>query len=798
MSTQNKFIKRVEKYHSDFFGFFNALNQEENKPLVHGDIMEIFKKFTDEHENNNEEFHESVEDLQESFSIGNTVYIDVREKIGLTRFFHINLEDVFIEEISTVEYLKAREFFVDPNSDNDILNLNFEPFYKHLPRVRDPKNIGNGVEVLNRFLSSSMFNDIDKWKKVLFDFIKIHKYKSEQLILNNRIDGPDHLNEAIDKLLKKLSQYDTDEPYENVCHLMQELGFEKGLGKNVEKIRESLEKLDNLLNAPDHISLKEFMSRIPMVFNITVVSPHGYFAQENVLGKPDTGGQVVYILDQVKALEKALIESLKESGLDVLPKIIILTRQIPNAGNTKCNKRLEKIHNTKNTWILRVPFREHNKKITDNWVTRFEIWPYLEEFAEDSYIQLKAEFGGRPDLVIGNYSDGNLVSYLLSKKFDVTQCCIAHALEKSKYLFSDLYWEELDDHYNFSCQFTADLIAMNSSDFQITSTYQEIAGTEDSVGQYETHKHFTLPNLYRVENGVDLNHIKFNILSPGVSERVYFPYTKTERRISDSREYLNSLFFENLEDPEVVGELEHPERTPIFSMARLDKTKNLTSLVEWYAKSPELQEKANLIIVAGNVDASQSQDKEEIEQIHKMHGIIEENGIHNKIRWIGKLFRKNEGGEAYRVIADKKGVFVQPGLFEGFGLTVIEAMISGVPVIATQYGGPLEIIQNKINGLHIDPVDAEQSTEVILEFVNKVNEDEKYWDKFSKNAIKRVNEAYNWRLYSERLLSLAKIYGFWKYSTNLETEGMESYLELIYRLLLKPRAAKILEKHNSL
>lgn len=56
------------------------------------------------------------------------------------------------------------------------------------------------------------------------------------------------------------------------------------------------------------------------------------------------------------------------------------------------------------------------------------------------------------------------------------QCNIAHALEKTKYPDSDLYWKKYDEKYHFSCQFTADLIAMNNADFIITSTYQEIAG----------------------------------------------------------------------------------------------------------------------------------------------------------------------------------------------------------------------------------------------------------------------------------------------------------------------------------
>jgi len=42
--------------------------------------------------------------------------------------------------------------------------------------------------------------------------------------------------------------------------------------------------------------------------------------------------------------------------------------------------------------------------------------------------------------------------------------------------------KKLEHQYHFSCQFTADLIAMNSSDFIITSTYQEIAGDADTVG----------------------------------------------------------------------------------------------------------------------------------------------------------------------------------------------------------------------------------------------------------------------------------------------------------------------------
>ena len=71
---------------------------------------------------------------------------------------------------------------------------------------------------------------------------------------------------------------------------------------------------------------------------------------------------------------------------------------------------------------------------------RFDVWPYLETFAVDVGREMVAELGGRPDLIIGNYSDGNLVASLLCFHLNVTQCTIAHALEKTKYPDADVYW----------------------------------------------------------------------------------------------------------------------------------------------------------------------------------------------------------------------------------------------------------------------------------------------------------------------------------------------------------------------
>jgi hypothetical protein len=58
-----------------------------------------------------------------------------------------------------------------------------------------------------------------------------------------------------------------------------------------------------------------------------------------------------------------------------------VTRLIPEARGTKCNQELEPIVDTKHSHILRVPFMTENG-VLRQWVSRFDIYPYLERFAQ--------------------------------------------------------------------------------------------------------------------------------------------------------------------------------------------------------------------------------------------------------------------------------------------------------------------------------------------------------------------------------------------------------------------------------
>lgn len=149
----------------------------------------------------------------------------------------------------------------------------------------------------------------------------------------------------------------------------QELGLEKGWGGTAGRVLDTIKLLQDLLQAPDPETLEKFLGRIPMIFSVVIVSPHGYFGQAGVLGLPDTGGQVthqtvrqyfqfqdtvgillfwhasiscfhsklwnidvwwsgyqiVYILDQVRALESEMLDNLQQQGLDIKPQIVVVS-----------------------------------------------------------------------------------------------------------------------------------------------------------------------------------------------------------------------------------------------------------------------------------------------------------------------------------------------------------------------------------------------------------------------------------------------------------------------------------------
>lgn len=83
---------------------------------------------------------------------------------------------------------------------------------------------------------------------------------------------------------------------------------------------------------------------------------------------------------------------------------------------------------------------------------------------------------------------------------------------------------------------------------------------------------------------------------------------------------------------------------------------------------------------------------------------------------------------------------------ETFGLVVIESMANGVPVIATNSGGPLEIIENGINGYFFD-----RTMQDLEKKIRMFYEDKDLRDTITKEALQKVKEKFNFEIQLDKL-----------------------------------------------
>ncbi len=722
---------------------------------------------------------------------GDTTYAVLRPSVGTKQIVRLHPSGHAFESVSRGEYLQLKDAQIQGSDEADKpgLVIDFSPFFRDLPVVTDAAEMGSGISILNRHLSAQMYQNPERFRMALVDFLKETYLENRNILLNDHIRTVEEFAAELSEVRSLLDDRKPDERYdEDLAHQLRSHGFEAGWGATAGRIAETLRLLERVLNSAEPARFEELLERLPLVHSVLMVSPHGWFAQDGVLGRPDTGGQVTYVLDQARALEHEINQRMAKAGVDTSAKVIVLTRLIPDAEGTTCNVPREKIHGSEDAWIVRVPFRDQSGEVVPHWISRFQLWPYVESFADESCRVVVTELMGRPDFIIGHYTDGNLVAHLLADRLETTHCACVHALEKTKYLLSDAHWADLEQQYRFSMHFTADLLAYNSADFIVSSSFREIAGTRDEMGMIESYELYSMPGLYRVQSGFNPRLARHNIVPPGASEEFFYPNTDQSRRVPEVGQSLAARFLTAEPGDGSVGHLDDPDLPPVFAMARMDKVKNLSGLVEMFGKHEALRHRANLLLVTSVNNVDQSSDPEEIEEVRRTYEFIDQYELHGHIRWCAARLDKTETGEIYRLVADRRGVFAQPAFMETFGLTVIEAMACGCPVVATCFGGPSEIILPGECGDIGDPNDQHGFAELLL----RVLVDHERWGQYSDAGIRRVADAYTWSRHAARLLSLANVYSYWNYTNVMNRPALDRYIHTLYHTVYRPRTQSML------
>ncbi|MCB1063693.1 MAG: glycosyltransferase [Verrucomicrobiae bacterium] len=433
------------------------------------------------------------------------------------------------------------------------------------------------------------------------------------------------------------------------------------------------------------------------------ISIHGLIRGGDLeLGRDaDTGGQCKYVVELVRALA----EHPKVGEVDLLTRQIIdpkvsvdYAEPVEVLGNGAYIKR-----------IAAGPRRYLHKE---------SLWRYLDAFVDGSLAMFR-KAGRLPDIIHAHYADAGYVGNRLASLLGCPFIYTGHSLGRTKLrhlLDGAKDPESVERRYNLSTRIEAEEMALDAASLVVTSTQQEV---DEQYSVYECYD----PDRMRV-------------IPPGVDVSRFFPPGKAEVPSETSAK--------------IERFLDDPSRPTVLSIARADEKKNLASLVRAFGESKTLRHRANLVLVAGNRDRIGGLNPGARRVWTELLQLIDDYDLYGCVS-IPKHHSPDEIPAFYRYAAAHRGVFVNPALTEPFGLTVIEAAASGVPVLATNDGGPRDILGNCQNGLLIEPLDVPAMT-VALE---SALADPKRWTAWSEGGMRGVTDHYTWEGHVERYLEEA-------------------------------------------
>ena len=437
---------------------------------------------------------------------------------------------------------------------------------------------------------------------------------------------------------------------------------------------------------------------------IVLVSVHGLIRGHDLeLGRDaDTGGQTKYVVELLRELgERPEVE-----------QAILLTRRVVDSGVSE-DYQVPVESLSEKASIIRIDCGE------EGYLPKEALWDSLDNFA-DNVLEYMTKQDRLPDILHSHYADAGYVCTRISHQLNIPLIHTGHSLGRSKrkqLLAGGMKRDDIEQKYNISRRIDAEEEVLGTAEYIITSTRQEII---EQYGMYD---------YYQPE--------RMKVIPPGTDLEKFYP--------PQGDEYDSDICHD------ISRFLQDPGKPIILALSRPDHRKNINTLVEAYGESEELKQLANLVIIAGNRDEIRDMDSGAQDVLTEIFLSIDSHDLYGKVAY-PKHHRPDDVPVIYRLVAASGGVFINPALTEPFGLTLIEAAASGLPIVATEDGGPTDIIDNCHNGYLVDPLDKQSMIDMLL----KVLLDRDNWKRLAHNGIEGVRQYYSWQAHVDRYINLIK------------------------------------------
>ncbi|MEH2410040.1 glycosyltransferase [Nostoc sp.] len=455
--------------------------------------------------------------------------------------------------------------------------------------------------------------------------------------------------------------------------------------------------------------------------HIGFLNPQGNFDSGNshITKHSDFGGQLIYV--------KQVAIAIAEMG----HKVDILTRQIIDPEWPEFGEPFETYPGVDNVRIIRLPAGPKE------FLPKEFLWPHLLSDWVPNILKFYQQQGGLPDAMTAHYGDGGLCGVLIEDETGIPFTFTAHSLGAQKMDKLEVTPEnltEIDEQFYFRYRILAERLSMNRSAVNITSTRQE---------RFEQYSH----RVYRGAVDVD-NDNRFAVIPPGANFSIFGAKARSENEEA-TEEFIQERLVRDIAEP-------RRDLPAIIASSRLELKKNVLGLVQAFAMSPTLQERANLVLLTGGLAdplREQASDDMTEEVLAPIREVVKEKDLWGKVSAFGLSDQSQESlAAAYRFMVKRRSVFALTALYEPFGLAPLEAAVAGLPVIATKNGGPSESLRqgNKEYGVLVDPEDPAD----IVRGLERLLCDAHQWEYFAQAGQQRVLKTYSWDSTAENYLTL--------------------------------------------
>jgi len=154
--------------------------------------------------------------------------------------------------------------------------------------------------------------------------------------------------------------------------------------------------------------------------------------------------------------------------------------------------------------------------------------------------------------------------------------------------------------------------------------------------------------------------------------------------------------------PVSLPPLRHPARTVLF-LNWLTEEKGVHDLVRAMPQILRSVPQARFVLAGTGDVLAGTRDVESVRHLIKSLSIEH---VVNLPGWVD--------GEQKNEFLRKADVFVLPSYFEGLSIGLLEAMACGAPVVATAVGGTPDVIENRVNGLLVEPAQPDALAQAIV------------------------------------------------------------------------------------